>query len=152
MLCKDLLPLNNVFYFTIILISNIVFTTACCKLIVIPQKIQQNKLKRSCSVAKPHREITRALCLIIVQLHKHLGMIFDSKLSFDEHLKSVLKKITKTVRLLRKFQGIFPRTSLITIYKLFARHHLDYGDIIYDQIMSLSIKELHLYSIMQQLQ
>ena len=24
--------------------------------------------------------------------HKHLGMIFDSKLSFDEHLKSALKK------------------------------------------------------------
>ena len=28
-------------------------------------------------------------------IHKHLGMIFDSKLSFDEHLKSVLKKSVK---------------------------------------------------------
>ena len=27
--------------------------------------------------------------------HKHLGMIFDSKLSFDEHLKSALKKLVK---------------------------------------------------------
>ena len=27
--------------------------------------------------------------------HKHLSMIFDSKLSFDEHLKSVLKKQVK---------------------------------------------------------
>ena len=27
--------------------------------------------------------------------HKHLGMLFDSKLSFDENLKSVLKKIVK---------------------------------------------------------
>ena len=36
-------------------------------------------------------------------IHKHLGMIFDSKLSFDEDLKSVLKKISKTVNLLRKF-------------------------------------------------
>ena len=60
-------------------------------------------------------------------------MIFDLKLSFDEHLKSVLKKRSKTVSLLRKFQGILPRTSLITIYKLFARLHLDYGDIIYGQ-------------------
>ena len=32
--------------------------------------------------------------------HKHLGMIFDSKLSSDEHLKSVLKKLSKTVGLL----------------------------------------------------
>ena len=66
-------------------------------------------------------------------IHKHLGMIFDSRLNFDEHSKSVLKKISKTVGLLRKFQGILPRTSLITIYKSFARPHLDYGDIIYDQ-------------------
>ena len=28
----------------------------------------------------------------VTTIHKHLGMIFDSKLSFDEHLKSVLKK------------------------------------------------------------
>ena len=69
----------------------------------------------------------------ITSTHKHLGMIFDLKLSFDEHIKSVLKKRSKTVSLLRKFQGILPGTSLITIYKLFARLHLDYGDIIYDQ-------------------
>ena len=27
----------------------------------------------------------------VTAIHKHLGMIFDSKLSFDKHLKSVLK-------------------------------------------------------------
>ena len=32
--------------------------------------------------------------------HKHFGMIFDLKLSFDKHLKSVLKKISKTLGLL----------------------------------------------------
>ena len=73
--------------------------------------------------------------------HKHLGMTFDSKLSFDEHLKSVLKKISKTVGLLRKFQGILPRTSLITIYKSFVRPHLDYGDLIYDQTFNESFHQ-----------
>ena len=68
-------------------------------------------------------------------------MIFDSKLSFDEHLKSVLKKISKTVGLLWKFQGILPRTSLITIYKSFARPHLDYGDIIYEQTFNKSFHQ-----------
>ena len=63
-------------------------------------------------------------------IHKYLGMMFD------KHLKSVLKKINKTVGLLWKFQGILPKTSLITIYKLFARPHLGYGDIIYDQIFN----------------
>ena len=77
----------------------------------------------------------------VTTIHKHLGMIIDSKLNFDKHLKSVLKKISKTVGLLRKFQGILPRTSLITIYKLFARPHLDYGDIIYDQTFNESFHQ-----------
>ena len=76
----------------------------------------------------------------VTSIHKHLGMIFDSKLSFDEK-KSVLKKISKTVGLLRKLQGILPRTSLITICKSFARPHLDYGDIIYDQTFNESFNE-----------
>ena len=66
--------------------------------------------------------------------------MFDLKVSFDGHLKSVLKK-SKTVGLLRKFQGILPRTSLITIYKSFARPHLDYGDIIYDQTFNESFHQ-----------
>ena len=67
-------------------------------------------------------------------------MIFDSKLNFDEHLMSVLKK-SKTVGLLRKFKGILPRTSLTTIYKSFAGPHLDYGDIIYDQTLNKSFHQ-----------
>ena len=77
----------------------------------------------------------------VTTIRKHLGMIFNSKLSFEEHLKSVLKKVSKTVGLLRKFQGILPRTSLITIYKLFARPHLVYGDIIYDQTFNESFHQ-----------
>ena len=68
-------------------------------------------------------------------------MIFDSKLTFDEHLKSVLKKVSKAVGLLRKFQGILPRTSSITIYKSFARPQLDYNDIIYDQTFNESFHQ-----------
>ena len=35
----------------------------------------------------------------LATIHKHLGVIFDSKLSFEEHLKNV-KKISKTISLL----------------------------------------------------
>ena len=42
----------------------------------------------------------------VTTIGKHLGMIFDSKLSLDKHLKLVLKKISETIGLLRKFQGI----------------------------------------------
>ena len=39
----------------------------------------------------------------VTTIHKHLGMMFDSKLSFDE-VSVKKKKISKTVGLLRKFK------------------------------------------------
>ena len=72
-------------------------------------------------------------------VHKHLGMLLDDKLSYEHHLKFVLTKIKKTIGLLRKFQQILPRQSLITIYKSFIQPHLDYGDIVYDRAFNESI-------------
>ena len=69
---------------------------------------------------------------------KHLGMILDFRLDFQEHWKSLLKKVNKTVACLRKFQNIFPRLAFLTIYKCFDNTHLDYGDIIYDQAFNNS--------------
>ena len=66
-------------------------------------------------------------------LQKHLGSTVDIKLNFSEHIKSITKKISKTMGLLRKFQQAFPKSSLLTMYKTFIRSRLDYADIIYDQ-------------------
>ena len=60
---------------------------------------------------------------------KHLGILLDFRLDFQEHWKSLLKRVNKTVALLRKFQNILPRSALLTIYICFVRTHLDYGDI-----------------------
>ena len=68
-----------------------------------------------------------------------LGVILDSKLIFDEHLKMVSLKIRKTLGLLRKLHNLLPRSALITIYKAFIRTHLDYGDILYDQHYNMSL-------------
>ena len=64
---------------------------------------------------------------------KHLGLTLDIKLNFSEHIKSITKKISKTMGLLRKFQQILPRSTLLTIYKTFIRNRIDYTDITYDQ-------------------
>ena len=75
-------------------------------------------------------------------VHKHLGMLLVDKLSFEHRLKFVLNKIKKKIGLLRKFQQILPRQSIITIYKLFIRPHLDYGDIVYDRAFNESFHNL----------
>ena len=41
---------------------------------------------------------------------------------------SLLSKINEIIDLLQKFQGIFPRTFLLKVYKSFATPHLGYGE------------------------
>ena len=72
---------------------------------------------------------------------KYLGMFFDCKLNFQEHFENMLNKVSKTIGLLRKLQNTLPRLSLCTIYKLFIRPHLDYGNIIYDQAYNASFQQ-----------
>ena len=71
-------------------------------------------------------------------MEKHLGILLDFRLDFQEHWKSLVKKVNKTVALLRKFRKILPRSALLTIYECFVRTHLDYGDIIYDEAFNNS--------------
>ena len=68
-----------------------------------------------------------------VSHQKHLGLILDEKLSFDSHLKEKISKANKVIGLIKHLSGTLPRHSLITLYKSFARPHLDYADVIYDQ-------------------
>ena len=71
--------------------------------------------------------------LVQIEFHKHLGMLLDSKLSLLNHFKNVFEKTNKKLGLFRKLQLVLARSSLLIIYKLFLRPHLDYGDIIYNQ-------------------
>ena len=64
---------------------------------------------------------------------KHLGVILDFKLTFEEHLNNVLAKVNKAVDLLRKLCNILPRTTLIT--KLSFSY-------IWTRVMSCTIKPL----------
>ena len=60
-------------------------------------------------------------------------MLLDAKLSLLNHFKTVFEKTNKKLGLFRKLQLVLARSSLLIIYKLFVRPHLDYGDIIYNQ-------------------
>ena len=43
-------------------------------------------------------------------VHKHIGMLLDDKLNYEDHLKFVLNKVKKTIDLLRKFQQNLSRS------------------------------------------
>ena len=73
-----------------------------------------------------------------VNFQTHLGVILEGKLTFKEHLKNVFKKTGKTIGLLKKLSKLFPRQALVSIYKVFFRPHLDYGDMLYDKAFNNS--------------
>ena len=75
-----------------------------------------------------------------INSQKHLGVILDVKLTFEEHLKNVFNKTNKTTGLLRKLSSLLPRHALVTIFKAFVGPHLDYGDVIYDQAFNNSFR------------
>ena len=71
--------------------------------------------------------------LSLCPAQKHLGLVLDSKLTFNEHIKHILSKVNKSIGLLRKFQPVLPRSSLFTIYKIFILSHFNYADVVDDQ-------------------
>ena len=77
----------------------------------------------------------------ISESHKHLGLILDTKLKFNEHLEDKINKCNRIIGSIKKLSLILPRASLLTIYKAFVRPHLDYADIIYDKPDNESFKD-----------
>ena len=75
-------------------------------------------------------------------LHKHLGMILDSKLNFNNHLSEKISKANKGICIIRRLYKCLPRISLININKAFVRPQLYYGDIIYDNSSNVSFSQM----------
>ena len=93
------------------------------------------------NVSYPPLVFNNANVVSLCKSQKHLGILLDSKLAFEEHYKTILNMTNRTKELLRKFQSLLPRAALVTIYKAFFRPHLDYGDVLYDQAFIASFHE-----------
>ena len=72
---------------------------------------------------------------------KHLSLVLDSKLSFNEHVNQKINKCSRILGLMKRLSLILSRKQLLTIYKTFARSHLDYAEIIYDKPFNDAFKE-----------
>ena len=59
-----------------------------------------------------------------VSSQKLLDLILYTSLTFDEHIRAITSKVSKSIGLLWKLNNHLPRSSLITIYKSFVRPHL----------------------------
>ena len=62
---------------------------------------------------------------------KHLGLILDSRLSFEKHINGKIIKAKKIVGILKHLSKFLPLRTLDQMYKALVRSHFDYCDIIY---------------------
>ena len=64
---------------------------------------------------------------------KHLGLVLDQQLNFNNHIKSKMTKCYKMIGITKRLPVNIPRDALLRIYKSLIRTHLDYRDIIHDK-------------------
>ena len=76
---------------------------------------------------------------------KHLGLILNEKLTFNDLITSKLTTVNKLKSTLSKNYNYMPRDSHVTIYQSFIRPHLDYAGVIFDK----SSNELFLIELNQ---
>ena len=64
---------------------------------------------------------------------KHLGLDLDHELNFKKHVNEKISTANKGIGVIKKLSNFVPRSTLLLVYKLYVRPHLDYADIINDQ-------------------
>ena len=87
----------------------------------------------SCKKSSPNHPqlIFNGIAVAKVNYQKHLGLIIDSRLSFEKHLNEKIIKVKKNIGILKHLSKFLPLKTLDQMYKALIRPHLDYCDIIY---------------------
>ena len=67
-----------------------------------------------------------------VDSHKHLGVIFNNKCTWNEHIEEITSKAWKRIHLLQLLKYQLDRRSLQIMYFSYVRPILEYADIIWD--------------------
>ena len=57
---------------------------------------------------------------------RFLGVIIDSKLNWNEHVRQLTSKISRNSGILYKLKGLVPGNTLKTLYNSFVQSHLNY--------------------------
>ena len=67
-----------------------------------------------------------------VSHHTHLGLTFLSDLTWTNHIKSVVRKASKRVGIMKRLKYTLSRTTLMRLYTTLVRPILEYGCEIFD--------------------
>ena len=67
-----------------------------------------------------------------VEQHKHLGLTFNTKLNWKDHISNIMSSVSKLLDVLQKLSKDIDRKSLEIIYHTFVRSKMEYACIVWD--------------------
>ena len=62
-----------------------------------------------------------------IEKQNDLGVIIDTKLSFDDHINQAVNKATKMTKIIRRTFQFLDKDTFWPLYKTIVRTHLDYA-------------------------
>ena len=77
-----------------------------------------------------------------VSKHKQLGVTFNEKMTFDDHINENCSKAMKRITVLKRINNKLPRNSRLTIYKSFIRPIIEYGWQLYNSSTDKGLQKL----------
>ena len=76
------------------------------------------------------------------QVNKFLGILIHENLTWDDHVRYIKQKISKSLGILYKTRHIISRNSLIQLYFSFINSYLNYGNIIWGSTYKKTLEPL----------
>ena len=67
-----------------------------------------------------------------VHQHKHLGLLFNTRLSWKDHVSEIIQGVSKLLDVMHKLSKDLDRRTLETIHETFVRSKLEYACVIWD--------------------
>lgn len=77
--------------------------------------------------------------------HKFLGLIFDKKLNWNEHISDLVTQCKKRINIIKMLANRdwgSDRGTLLTLYKTLIRSKIDYGSAVYSSARTTQLKKL----------
>lgn len=107
-----------------------------------PQKTESMLVSRKMNRAQHPPLFMQNVQITEVDSHKHLGIVFSRDCSWHKHINYISEKAWTRINIMRKLKFQLDRKSLETIYIVFIRPLLEYGDVIWDNCTQYEKREL----------
>ena len=66
------------------------------------------------------------------QEENDLGVIFDNKLSFDQHIQKKINKANQVLGIIKRTFSFLDKDTFLRLYKSLVRPHLEYANVIWN--------------------